>query len=467
MGQPNILAYAVLLIFPLLAYQLWKRLPAPQALIWTILGAYMALPELTSFDLPVVPDLNKRSIPNLVALAFAIWIARDRISILPDNPLGKVLILIYVISPFMTVLTNSEPLVFFEGQVQGMRLYDSFAAVANQAIAILPLFLGRKYLGNPEGADLILRALILGGVIYSVPILIEAAVSPQFHIWFYGFLQHDFFQTIRAGGFRPMVFMPHGLWLAFFVACGVIAAISRFRHATPEERPKALFVAFGAIFILAVCKSAGPIVYATVFGLCVLLLPRRPQILIGAAIAVIVISYPALRGLHVFPIEDIQSLAANLGPERSHSFNFRVENEEILLNRAQEKPFFGWGGYGRNFVHDPVTGQVLTIADGAWIILLGVYGWLGYAAEFGLTALPLLLLGREALIRRGAIFSPAVTALTLIHAANMADLLPNATHIPLTWLVAGALLGEAERLRRTRLAAKSGPIATDRIKTVI
>jgi hypothetical protein len=41
--------------------------------------------------------------------------------------------------------------------------------------------------------------------------------------------------------------------------------------------------------------------------------------------------------------------------------------------------------------------------------------------------------------------------LSLILAANMVDLLPNATHIPFTWLMAGALLGEAERLAALRL----------------
>lgn len=467
MGQPNIIAFAALLLFPFVAYRLWTRLPAPQALIWTILGAYMALPEVTSFDLPIIPDLNKRSIPNLAALAMALWVVKDRVSFLPDNPIGRVMILVYVISPFMTVLTNGEPLVFFESSIQGMRIYDSFAAVANQMIAILPLFLGRRYLGNPDGADLILRALIAGGVVYSFPILIEAALSPVLHIWVYGFLQHDFFQTIRAGGFRPMVFMPHGLWLAFFIACGVIATIGQFRYAPAEKRPMALVVVLAAMFILAVCKSAGPIVYAICFGLCALILPRRAQILIAATVALIVISYPALRGLHIFPIEDIQNLAASLGAERAHSFNFRVENEEILLLRAQEKPFFGWGGYGRNFEHDPITGQVLTIGDGAWILLLGVYGWLGYAAEFGLTALPLLLLGREALIRRGTVFAPSIGILSLILAANMADLLPNATHVPLTWLIAGALLGEAERLRQARKTSAVAPIANDKARTVI
>ena len=113
---------------------------------------------------------------------------------------------------------------------------------------------------------------------------------------------------------------------------------------------------------------------------------------------------------------------------------------------------FGWGGFNRNFTHDPVTGETLNIADGAWIILLGIYGWIGYLADFGLTALPLWLLGREALIGRRSDLSPLTAGMALILAASMLDFLPNATQVPLTWLLVGALLGEAERLRALRKA---------------
>ena len=70
-----------------------------------------------------------------------------------------------------------------------------------------------------------------------------------------------------------------------------------------------------------------------------------------------------------------------------------------MLAHAAEKPLFGWGGYGRNHVYDMATGRMLTIADGAWIISLGIYGWVGYIAEFGLLALPLVKLGAAALHR--------------------------------------------------------------------
>ncbi|MCL4676893.1 MAG: hypothetical protein KJZ59_13005 [Pararhodobacter sp.] len=48
----------------------------------------------------------------------------------------------------------------------------------------------------------------------------------------------------------------------------------------------------------------------------------------------------------------------------------------------------------------------------------------------------------------------AVSTLALILAVNLVDLLPNATLIPMTWLIAGALLGYAETLHVTTEEAR-------------
>jgi len=63
-----------------------------------------------------------------------------------------------------------------------------------------------------------------------------------------------------------------------------------------------------------------------------------------------------------------------------------------------------------------------------------------------------------------------VTILALILAVNLVDLLPNATLVPLTWLIAGALLGHAESLARDtarqrsqRLAALHSSVALGRV----
>lgn len=279
-------------------------------------------------------------------------------------------------------------------------------------------------------------------------------MSPQINVWVYGFFQHDFFQTVRYGGYRPVVFLPHGLWVAFFTLMCLTAAITLLRRAPAEARPKALLVVLYLGAMLVICRSAGPLVYALTLTPLILIAPPRWQLMLAALIAVLVIAYPTLRGAHLVPIDRILEFANGLSPDRAYSLRFRIENEEILLARAQERPWFGWGGYGRAFTHDPISGKVINIADGAWVILMGTYGWVGYLTEFGLTALPLLLLGWEAIRQPDRDLSPWVGAMALILAFNMIDLLPNATHVPLTWLVAGALLGESERLAALRRGRK-------------
>lgn len=453
--QPNLLAYAMLLIWPFVAWQLYRRLDAGRALIWTILAGYLLLPPLTSFNFPLVPDFDKDSIPALVALGLSLFVLRDRVGVLPDGATGKLLIALFILSPFVTVLTNGDPIpIKAADDIAGMRIYDSIAAMANHLIYALPLFLGRRYLATPEAAKALVVALVAAGLAYSIPMLIESRLSPQINVWVYGFFQHDFFQTIRFGGYRPVVFLPHGLWVAMFTLMCLSAAAVVLRQGPAEARPKQLVVFLYLGFMLVVCKSAGVAVYAMAMLPLILFAPRRWQVLAAALVAVLVMVYPLLRGAHVVPLDAILDFARGVSPDRAWSLQFRIENEEILLLRAEERPWFGWGGYARNFTHDPVTGGMTNIADGAWIIQIGTFGWLGYVAEFGLLCLPLWLLGREALVQGSAAFSAPVAGLALIFAFNMLDLLPNGTLVPVSWLIAGALLGHAEALRAARKAAK-------------
>lgn len=437
----------MLAIWPVVVIVLFRRLPVDRALIWTILAAYLALPPVIALNLPVVPDLGKNSIPALMALAMALFALRDRISFLPDNPIGRALIAVFVLSPFATVLTNGEAVQVGPTRLPGMAIYDSAAAVANQAIAVLPYFLARRYLGTDEAMRNILRALVAAGLVYSLPMLVELRMSPQMNVWVYGFMQHDFVQTIRFGGYRPMVFLPHGLWLAFFVLMTSVSALLLLREAPSPERGKRLVIWLYLTAMLVLAKSAGPLVYGVGLSLLILLAPRRMQVLVAAVLAVMVIAYPLLRGLHLVPLDAILNLAASASAERADSLLFRIENEEALLAHASLKPWFGWGGYGRNLLYDPVTGALATVSDGGWIIVLGIYGWLGYIVQFGLLVLPLLLLARQA-FRRGVTVAAPVAGVALLLAANLVDLLPNATLIPFTWLMAGAVLGRAEAMAR-------------------
>ncbi len=455
MADPNAFAYLMLGLWPLVAYGLFTRLDPARALIWTLLAGYLVLPPVASFNLPVVPDLDKYSIPSLAALALAVVLLKDRIPVLPDNWMGRGFLVMFVVSPFATVLTNPDPVPIVAGDLPGLRIYDSVAAVTNQAIALLPFFLARRYLATPAAMRALMLALIAAGLAYSLPMLLESRLSPQINVWVYGFFQHDFFQTIRFGGYRPVVFLPHGLWVAFFALMCVIAALVVLREGPAPARPRQLVVALYLLAVLVICKSAGALVYALALAPLLLLAGRRAQVMLAAGLAVVVMIYPMLREAGLIPVDDLVSYAQGISADRAHSLQFRFDNEDALLARAQERPWFGWGGYGRNLILDPVTGQAWTIADGAWIIALGIYGWMGYIVQYGLLSLPLILLAREALVQHGARLSPYACGLALILAVNMVDMLPNATLIPLTWLMAGALWGYAEALARARRGAKA------------
>lgn len=451
--MPNAIALLALLSWPLVTVVLWQRLDPARALIWTILGAYLILPPSQAvIALPGLPDLDKYSISNLMALACAVFLLKDRVSFLPESWLGRCLVGLYVFSPFATVLTNDDPVVGPGLWLPGMTLYDSLSVVVGQAITITPYFLARRYLATPYAARAMLVALVAGGLAYVPPMLVEARLSPQINIWVYGFFAHDFSQAVRFGGYRPMVFLPHGLWLALFVLMAFLSALTLARLTPAADRVK--WVGFALILALALvlARSVGPMFYAVALTPMILLAGPRAQVLLAGGLAALVIAYPLLRGLHLVPIDTVMALAHGISAERAQSFEFRVMNEEALLAHGAARPLFGWGGYGRNLLHDPVTGRALSVSDGMWIIRLGMNGWMGYIAEFGLLAMPLLLLARVSLRQVPA---PAVAAMALIYAANLVDLLPNATLVPLTWLIGGALLGQAEALRRSGQAAQT------------
>lgn len=456
--MPNAIAYLVLALWPLVCLLMFRRLRFEQALIWSILGGYLILPQLTEFNLPLVPAMDKTSIPNLSAFLICVFALGRKVSLWPASIAGRAFVTVFVLGAIPTVLTNAEPIVFHvlagsdpivyqTGQVPGQGWRDVFSFMLAQALVLLPFLLARQYLATRDGMRDIMGALLVGGLVYSVPALFEVRFSPQLHIWVYGFFQHDFAQMMREGGFRPIVFLPHGLWAAMFFLMTLLAAAGLYRTAPPDKRLKSLLIAGYLGIVLLTCKSWASLGYAAVLVPLILLTGARTQIRVAILCALVASTYPILRGANLIPVQDIVARVQAVNPDRAQSFEFRVDNETRLLARAQEKPLFGWSGWGRNLILNGETGAIETIPDGRWIIVLGTYGWLGYIAEFGLLTLPLLLLGWRTRGLDGAALPPDAAVLSLILGITMIDMLLNATLVPFTWLIAGAILGYAEALK--------------------
>jgi hypothetical protein len=463
--MPNALAYLMLLIWPVVSVVLFRRLSPERAILWCILAGYMLLPPVAEFDLPLVPDMDKFTIPSIMAFVLCVGLLSKKVPLLPRHPLARVLTLLFAFAVVPTVMTNgdpiifevlvgSDPIVFIVDMLPGLRWRDLGSVMINQIIILMPFLLARRYLSSPEAQKELLLAFCIAGLAYSVPSLIEIRLSPQININVYGFFQHNFSQTMRQGGFRPIVFMPHSLWLALFMFSAVLAAAALARAAQGRERIRLAMAAAYLFWVLILCKSFASLAYGLSFVPMVALASARWQIRAALLLAAIAITYPMLRNLGLIPTEAILAQAEALSAERAQSLGYRFDNEALMLQRAAEKPWFGWGGWGRNLVRDSETGAIISIPDGHWILVFGSFGWLGYLAEMGLLCLPLALLGREIRRRGTEGISPFATPIALILAATMVDMMLNDTLVPMTWLCAGSVLGYAERLRYPGLFEK-------------
>ena len=489
--MPNTFAYVALFCWPIVVFILFRVTPRAPALIASILGGYLFLPYDVGINLPMLPTFDKTLIPALSAaimcflfpdgrkrrsqsessaLAFTKQVANlpnrtDFAHIERNTPSGqlsranrklaatkpllerkleKALLLLLFTTPFLTFIQNQEPYSVGPKVLPGLRLYDAFSLALSSLVAILPYLLGRKFLANPDRHVLLLQGMCVAGLLYSLPTLFEARMSPQLSRWIYGFLSQPFALTYKHGGFRPVVFLEHGLWLAIFLGMAILSAFSLWRH--HRKAGRWLLAGFLLLGTLVLCRSFGALAIVLLLLPIVLFISSRTQIMLAAGVAFIILFYPLLRGADLIPVESItEFIASTVSQDRADSLAFRLKNEDMLLAHANDKPLTGWGGWGRSFVFDPISGREISVTDGMWIIIVGISGWFGYIAQFGLLTAPIFLL---ALSRSRYDVSFATSGLVLVLAANLIDMIPNATLTPISWLVAGALMGGSAQQRR-------------------
>lgn len=431
--------------WPIVAFALFRTRRVQEAILWTIVAGFLLLPAKIGIDLPGLPPLDKFSIPILSVFALVLFSGnRAQFRVLSPGRIGKVLMAILLISPVLTVLTNGDPIVAGNARVlEASRPYDAIADVGKSLIWMIPFMLGWSFFKTVDDQRQIVRILLFAGLAYSVLMLFEVRFSPQLHRWVYGFFQHNFAQTHRGGGFRPVVFLKHGLWVAFFAMTVTICAAIMWRSAKEGSKGLYLYAIGYMTIVLVLCKSLASLAYALLLLPLVLLLSPRHQIIAALMLALVAITYPTLRGSGLFPVDTIVSVARSIDPERAKSVEFRFRNEDILLARARERVAFGWGGWGRNRVYSETTGKDMSTTDGYWVVIYGRYGILGFIGRFGLFFLPIALVWWTVRSRPRLEVSPVTSGLCLLAAINMIEFLPNSTEPPMTRIIMGALVGWA------------------------
>ena len=439
----------VLFSWPLVCLAFFKRYSAPFAVFVSILAGYLLLPEKTSLDLPLLPALDKRTVPALAAgLLAMVMIDRSPLGntvlsgLVPRLLLVRVLLALLVFGAFMTVVTNSDRLFYGPTTLPGLRPYDAFSYILNALMFVLPMLLARKFLGTPDSHRMILKILCMAGLGYSLLVLIEVRMSPLLHYWVYGFFPHSWIQHVRGdGSWRPVVFMGHGLLVGIFLSGTVLAAVGMSKNKNDDRRRVYLVATLWLLVILVLSRNFGALIITLVLVPVALLLTVRLQLIVASLIAVTFLLYPLAREAQIIPIDAVVERAAEIDPDRANSLLVRLKNEDAFLEKTSERVLFGWGGWGRSRTYNEETGVDVTIADGSWVITLSVSGWVGYVARFGLICFPLFLL---LLNRRKYNIGPETSLLALIVAGNLVDLIPNSSLTPITALVAGGLWGRIE-----------------------
>ncbi|MBC6903963.1 hypothetical protein DWB84_00550 [Saccharophagus sp. K07] len=453
MPPPNGFYYiALFILWPLVAYKIFKRYSLDRSIILLFLVPYLFLPVphggMTPIKLPLFPPLDKEAVPVFVALAL-IYMNKIKLDYLPKFRWSLVFCLAFLLSPFMTVFANNDPLVFGTRVLPGLKFSEALSIFAGVYIKVyVPFIIGFSLLNTNRAHEEFIKMIFILGLVYSLIMVYEVRMSPQLHRIVYGYFPHDWIQQIRAGGFRPVAFLGHGLLVALYGCLMTISAFILWRNRHEVMKGKGAFVVLYFIAVLILCKTYSAVIYFLAFLALTLFLSIRMRLTVASVVGLIFLFYPAVRSL--LPLSEITEFFMDLNPDRAASLQFRFNHEDHLLEKGNERPWFGWGTWGRNRIYDPLTGKDLSVTDGAWILAYGIFGWLGYIGSMGLLAYPVFALKRTLNDKTEKDFSTYTLGLVFILMIYMIDQIPNASLCHLSYLIAGAVLGRAKQLAESR-----------------
>lgn len=432
--------------FTALAFALMR---ANQAAVLVLLGGMLFLPEVAYFDAPLVPPLGKHEIAASCAF-LGLLVRSPRRLHLPRLGRGAdVFLVVAGLSGSISVLLNRDTVSYGPTVLPGMGARDVLSFGIRDALDVfLPYLVGRMCIQSTRDVRALFRMVLGLGLVYSLLIMFELRFSPNLHRWIYGYhARPDFSQTIRWGGFRPTVFMEHGLAVALFaMVVALVAAVQVRLHKRYLGLPSWSWALYFAL-IMVLCRSTGAILLGAIVLAAIVWTSPRKQLRLAVVIATICLLYPCLRLTGLFPTDQIVGITSSaISPDRAASIKVRFDNEELLIAHVQKRLWFGWASNGRNRLYD-ADGNNAVITDGHWIILLSTGGVVLLYGLFGLMLTPVFAAMR--VFRRVADGGERqlLAGLTLVAVCYVFDLLPNGMFNQAPLFYAGALTSFVAGLR--------------------
>ena len=415
---------------------LFFKLKPHHAAMVSVIGGTLFLP-MTGYDLPGLPPFTKNSVIGISLLLGGRLSGKRHIADFRwshfDIPM-----LIWCLCPIASSLSNN------------LGLYDGMAGVwGNMTLWGIPYLAGRIYIDTSDKLRDLCLALVIGGLIYLPLCLYEIRMSPQLNNIVYGFFPHSWLQHVRYGGFRPIVFMQHGLMVTLWMAATttVIFWLWRAKVITHLKGiPFSLFV-FAMIATTVLCKSANGWV-ALVFGIGgYYLFSLSRSIKPFRLLLLLIPCYMLLRitgGIEASAIENQMSRV--LDADRISSLAIRLKQEDLFIDKMLARPLFGWGYMSRAWPR--IDGEddgnfAIGMIDALWLIVVSTRGFIGLASM----AIMMLTGPWRTLSRLKQQHTPLDTprmatplVISLVVLLFMVDCLVNGMINPVYILASGALL---------------------------
>lgn len=450
---------------PLVLY-LFNRFPATRAVVVSFVAGFLFLPQPGfAARYPIVagiPPYEKISALSYCVLLAIILFDAGRINSFKPGWIDLPM-LSWCLCPIAAQIANGlSPISPTTGQIITWGV---------------PYFIGRIYFNDLAALRQLAVGIFAGGMLYVPLCLLEMRIAPTLHLRLYGFHARPdaFAQTIRYGGYRPTVFLEHGLWVGVWMMAATLLGILLWRTAIIKKLwnyPMSWLVPVLIVTFILV-KSTGAYLYL-LMGIGIWFTSRWLRTALPLLLLSVVLSlylYLAATGeLYKIPQVNTFLVASQSGDnDRSASLAFRIANEKLLSAKAQQRMIFGWGDSGGNRIYDAL-GNDISVTDSLWIIAFGqqgAFGLFSFTAMLIVPSLGFVFLRYPPSTWSNRKVAPAV-GLALILVLYLLDSILNAMFCPVFMLANGGLAGlvlkepETNRAKKVRAAPPRRVLAQQR-----
>lgn len=425
------LLVAVLVSWLVITQIIFIAAPPRRAVILAFLLGWMFLPP-AGIALPGFPDLTKVSVTSLAVLIGIAFF--DPLRYLQFRPHWIDLpMLIYCLVPIASSVTNQ------------LGVYDGLSSALRQTLLWgVPYFIARLYLRNFAALRDLARLTFVGGLIYMPLCWWEIRMSPNlnYHLYGFGGSGIEYADELGVLGSRPRVFMGNALACGMFLTAACLSGIWLYGAAGLRRlgqwpvKPLLILLVLTAIG----CKNLGALVIL-LMGVGVYLGWRNGfKALPLYVLIALVPTYMLVRATGSWAATPLVRAVAPFHQRRAESLQTRLDNENRLTAKALQRPWFGWGGWGRNRIVNE-QGQDVTLIDGIWVNTLGINGIVGLTALTLAMLVPPFIFARRypAMIWSNPDITVGALLATLV-VMSMVDNLFNGFPNPAFLLAAGGLV---------------------------